>query len=193
MLSIGKNIRKKSLQTERRSTKRTKKRSRKEIYDGSKIIEKSGMSTKENIENVRRKNERNSKGQFIKGMTPFNKGLKQTEYMSPDAIRRTRATQYKKGNLPHNANPLGTITCCVHERYGVFVGFDWFINIDSKGKRHNHYNYRKYLWETFYGEDAPKGMIFIAKDGDQSKEPTIDNIEMIDRAEHLRRNNPRTR
>lgn len=71
------------------------------------------------------------------------------------------------------------------------MGYDWFINIDRHGNRRPNYNYRKYLWEVFYGEDAPKGMIFVAKNGNQAEKPTIENIEMISRAENMYRNNPK--
>lgn len=111
--------------------------------------------------------------------------------MSPEAIERTKATRFKKGQLPQTAKPLGHIRRSPHRRHGKIVGYDWFININWQGKRSPNYNYRKYLWETFYGEPAPKGMIFVAKDGDQAKKPTIENIEMITRAENIRRNNPR--
>lgn len=146
---------------------------------------------------------RNSQGQFVKkhrsspatefkkGQTPFNKGLKQEEWLSPEAIERTKATRFKKGQLPQTAKPMGHIRRSPHRRNGEIVGYDWFININWKGERSPNYNYRKYLWETFYGEPAPKGMIFVAKDGDQAKEPTIENIEMISRAENMCRNNPR--
>ena len=146
---------------------------------------------------------RNEKGQFIKGArhspatefkpgdTPFNKGKKQSEWMSQEAIERTAKTRFKKGGLPQSAKPLGHIRRSPHRRNGEIVGYDWFINIDWHGNRSPNYNYRKYLWESFYGEDAPKGMIFVAKNGNQAEKPTIDNIEMISRAENLARNNPR--
>ena len=146
---------------------------------------------------------RKSNGQFMKGAhhspetefkpgsIPFNKGMKQTEWMSKESIARTAKTRFKKGNMPINAMPLGYISRCGHKRKGKVNSYDWFINVDWRGNRCNHYNYRKYLWETFYGEDAPKGMIFVAKDGNQAKKPTIENIEMITRSEHIRRNNPR--
>lgn len=146
---------------------------------------------------------RNEKGQFIKkrraspatefkkGDIPFNKGLKQEKWLTPDAIERTKATRFKKGIVPKSAKPLGHIHRSPHRRNGEIVGYDWFINIDRHGNRHHNYNYRKYLWETYYEEDAPEGMIFVAKDGDQTKEPTIENIEMISRAENMCRNNPK--
>lgn len=131
--------------------------------------------------------------EFKKGHVPFNKGMKQEEWLSSDAIKRTKATRFKKGQLPQTAKPLGHIRKSPHRRKGQIVGYDWFINIDRHGNRSPNYNYRKYLWESFYGEDAPKGMIFVAKDGDQTKTPTVDNIEMISRAENMMRNNPKLR
>lgn len=146
---------------------------------------------------------RNDKGQFLKGRhnglatefkkgdIPFNKGLKQTDWMTEEAIKNTVATRFKKGQLPHNSNPEGTVRRHTHKRYGQVVGYDWFININWKGERSHNYGYRKYLWEVEYQQDAPKGMIFVAKDGDQQKMPTIENVEMISRAENIRRNSPK--
>lgn len=145
---------------------------------------------------------RNAKGQFIKGShssirtefkkgnIPFNKGMKRDKWMTLEKQLACEKTQYKKGNLPMSANPVGHVSCHKHRRHGQIVGYDWFINIDWQGNRYHGYPYRKYLWETFYNEEAPKGMIFIAKDGDQAKKPTIENIEMISRAENMRRNSP---
>ncbi len=52
-----------------------------------------------------------SKGYFQKGHTPMNKGLKQSEYMTPGAIERTKATRFKKGNVPHNAYLFKLFSC----------------------------------------------------------------------------------
>ena len=146
---------------------------------------------------------RDEKGRFVKGSRhspatefkyghiPFNKGKSQIQWMSIEGIERTRPTRFQPGQIPRTANPEGTVTRYRHTRHGKFVGYDWYINIDPSGKRHAHYNYRKYLWEKFHGEKAPKDMIFIAKNGNQAEKPTIGNIEMITKAENLRRNNPR--
>lgn len=40
--------------------------------------------------------------QIKKGATPPNKGKKQTDYLTPDQIERTKATRFTKGQLPHN-------------------------------------------------------------------------------------------
>ena len=129
--------------------------------------------------------------EFKKGDVPFNKGMKQSEWLSPDSIERTKATRFKKGNLPHNTRPLGHIRRSPHRRHGEIVGYDWFININWKGERSPNYNYRKYLWETFMGEKAPSKAIFIARNGNQQEKPTIENVEMVTRAELLRMNNPK--
>jgi len=43
-----------------------------------------------------------------KGDVPFNKGLQQSEYMSPEAIENTKKTRFKKGVPPKNILPIGT-------------------------------------------------------------------------------------
>lgn len=131
---------------------------------------------------------RNELGQFVKGSSPPNKGKKMEEWMSPEMIEKTKATRFKKGIVPPNTKPLGTVTRVAHKRYGVLVGYDWYINIDRHGKLHGHYNYRKWLWERENDEDAPENAIFVALNGNQAEKPTIENVEMIDRKELLRRN-----
>lgn len=42
------------------------------------------------------------KSTFKPGHIPLNKGKKQSDYMSADAIERTARTRFKKGNQPHN-------------------------------------------------------------------------------------------
>lgn len=44
---------------------------------------------------------------FKKGNKAFNKGLKQNEYMTPEAIEKTKHTRFAKGNMPHNHKPIG--------------------------------------------------------------------------------------
>lgn len=111
--------------------------------------------------------------------------------MTEEAIERTVATRFQKGQLPHNTMPKGYVRCHAHRRNGQIVGYDWFININWKGERYHDYSYRKYLWEVENQQDAPKGMIFVAKNGDQKEYPTIENVEMITRSQNIQRNNPR--
>ena len=54
--------------------------------------------------------ERNKRGSyFSKGHVSHNKGKKQHEFMSADAIERTKATRFKKGDEPHNTKHDGCI------------------------------------------------------------------------------------
>lgn len=122
---------------------------------------------------------RNSRGQFVKGSTPHNKGRKWEEWMPDGSREGSLKHTYKKGNLPHNTLPKGSI---------AWRRDQWVINIDRHGNRHTNYNYRKWLWETANDRDAPKEFIFTALDGDFRKEPTLENIEVINRAELARRN-----
>lgn len=136
-------------------------------------------------------NDRNEKGQFVKGIIPHNVGKHPFEYMPKEKYDKMMKTKFPKGNLPHATLPEGTVTRCLHRRKGVVVGYDWFINIDWRGNRKNHYNYRRYLWEVENQTDAPTGAIFTALDGNFNKKPTIENVEMIDRAELVKRNTRR--
>lgn len=125
---------------------------------------------------------RNNRGQFVKGSSPHNKGRRWSEWMPEESRKRAREHLYKKGNLPHNTLPEGAVS---------WHRDTWVINIDRHGNRRPHYNYRKWLWEVENDRDAPDWAIFTALDGDFEKKPTADNVEMIDRAELLKRNRRR--
>lgn len=135
--------------------------------------------------------DRDSNGRYLKGGVPHNKGKRMEEYIKPESIERIKSSQFKAGNVPANAREKGFVRKRNHYKRGELVGIDWFINIDWHGNRHPSYGYRKYLWEVANQQDAPKGMVFVAKDGDYTAEPTLDNVEMISRIELLKRNNPR--
>lgn len=74
----------------------------------AKIIGKSGTGVNVRLKQLGLKipkelaEERRVKGLYKPGHKSFNKGKKQTEYMSAKAIEKTKATRFKKGNLPHN-------------------------------------------------------------------------------------------
>lgn len=48
-------------------------------------------------------------GRFEKGSTPWTKGKKWSEYMSPEAQERSRQTCYDHAHIPDNRLPVGTI------------------------------------------------------------------------------------
>ena len=110
-------------------------------------------------------------GQFKKGQVSFNKGLKQTEFMTPEAIERTKATRFKKGDIPGNHRKVGS------ERITV----DGYIEIKTKEPdvwEHKH----RYIWEKANGA-IPKNNLVIFADGDKTN-LDIDNLILISRREH---------
>ena len=139
------------------------------------FLHKNGLSIpKELIE------ERKQAGRMKKGNTPFNKGKKQIEYMSEEAIARTLKTRFKKGQRPHNTNKQGDGAISVRK--------------DSDGTCYKYIRvslnrwelYHRHLWESEHGE-IPKGRIVVFKDGN-SMNVTLDNLELITRAENMYRN-----
>lgn len=106
-------------------------------------------------------------GRFEKGMVPANKGRRQADYMTPEAIARTRATRFFKGQLPHNAArlPIGT------ER----VTPDGYVEVKvadrPTGERGAHDNWvpkHRLVWEREHGREQPRGTKIIFCDGDRS-------------------------
>lgn len=114
------------------------------------------------------------KYQFKKGNISFNKGKKQIEYMSAEAIARTVKTRFKKGIVPHSAKAEG------HER----IDREGYIYI--KPKQGKHILKHVWLWEKTHGK-VPDKHVVIFKDGDK-KNITLENLECITMAENMRRN-----
>lgn len=116
---------------------------------------------------------------FKKGHTPRNKGKKQSEFMSAEAIERTKATRFKKGFLPHNTKSDFTISIRAKkdssEAYKyIRIGLGkWVL-------------YHRYLWEQQYGE-IPKGMIVAFINGD-AMDCRIENLNLISRKDNALRN-----
>lgn len=104
-------------------------------------------------------------GCFKKGQSPFNKGLKQTDYMSAESIERTKATRFKNGLIPHNA--IG------HKLGRERVNQDGYIEV--KVKLHSYSdgacgNYRgKHLiiWERTHGMHVPEKTAILFADGNK--------------------------
>lgn len=121
-------------------------------------------------------------GQFKKGNVPFNKGKRLVDYMSPRGVRNSSLTRFKKGQLPHNTKSKGTIT-----REMTHGALYYTINIDWRGRRKYHNSYKWYLWEVAHQQDRPKGRVLAVRDGNPNN-IKLDNLELITRAELLRRN-----
>lgn len=114
---------------------------------------------------------RKTHSQFQKGAVPMNKGKKQHEFMSPEAIEKSKATRFQKGITPHNANYDG------HER----VTKDGYIEIRvRKGKyrlKHVH------EWEKINGK-LPKGHCLRSNDDDKLN-TNPENWRLITRRENM--------
>lgn len=115
---------------------------------------------------------------FKKGDVPPNKGKRMGEYMSKEAIDRTKATRFKKGNTPHNYKPLG------HERVTV----DGYIEVkvrDSQKQKNFELKHRL-VWEKHNG-GIPDGCNIQFKDGNRQN-CKIENLYMISRTEQISEN-----
>lgn len=114
---------------------------------------------------------------FKKGQLPINKGKKQTDYMTPEAIERTQKTRFQKGSDNGKQLPIGTIT--------ILNGKNGKVKIIILGNGiRAHLN--RYTWSQANGE-IPKGMIIVHKDKDPMN-CDLENLEMISKAENMRRN-----
>lgn len=123
------------------------------------------------------------KFRFSKGHKPWNKGLKGEEYdrsLPPEILQKRNQTQFKKGHFPVTG---------IKERSGAVR-----IRKDKNGHQYKWYKvdhgkwvmlHRK-LWEDAYGL-VPRGRIIVFKDGN-TLNCELENLEMIDRAENMRRN-----
>jgi hypothetical protein len=100
---------------------------------------------------LKKGNQVGKKSQFKKGQKPFNKGQKQTDYMSPEAIVKTIATRFNKGNTPHNTK---------YDGYESVIGGYVYVRI-SKGVKVLK---QRMLWEKVNGS-IPKNGNIIFKDG----------------------------
>jgi hypothetical protein len=118
---------------------------------------------------------------FKKGQMPANKGKKQTEYMSAEAIERTKATRFKKGGISRNTLHDGIIT--IRHSSAKRGRKPYKMIRISKGKWQE---LQKYNWQKVNGI-IPKGMCLWCKNGDTLNcDPS--NWEVITRAENVMRN-----
>jgi hypothetical protein len=119
----------------------------------------------EYIEKHCRNLQRSVRNEFAKGHKPWNKGQKGLQIGGLE-------TQFKKGRLPHNTKPIG---------YRSMRDGYW-VERTEKGFEFVHV----LIWKQHYG-DIPKGLFIVFKDRNQQN-LVIENLEVIDRAENMRRN-----
>lgn len=107
-----------------------------------------------------------------KGNVPPNKGKKQTEYMSQEAIERSKSTWFKKGHIPQNYKSVG------HER----VTADGYIEIKVQDPNVFKLKHR-IVWEEHFGV-IPAGCNIQFKDGNRQN-CDIQNLYMISRQKQM--------
>jgi len=118
---------------------------------------------------------RKAQSQYVKGQSPINKGKKQSEFMSAEAIKRTKKTRFKNGNLPNNTLHDGAIT--IRKDKNGYL-YKW-IRISKANWRMLHV----YNWEKINGP-VPEGHILVFKNDDRMNcDP--DNVRLITNAEHI--------
>lgn len=108
--------------------------------------------------------------QFKPGHTPFNKGRKLEEFLSPEKIEKMKTHQFKPGHKPYNTGKNGEIRWRHHPGY-------YFIRQAENKWEFLH----RYLWEQKHGP-VPKGYNIIFKDGNR-RNCTMANLECISNAE----------
>lgn len=116
---------------------------------------------------------------FKKGDVPVTKGKKQTDYMTADAIERTKKTRFQKGGLPHNTREGdGAISIRKDNRNRPYK---WIrIALGKWVMLHVH------TWEQTHGLKS-EGSVIRFIDGD-TLNCNITNLEMVTRATNLRKN-----
>ena len=111
-------------------------------------------------------------GRFTIGMIPHNKGKK----MPPEVYEKTKATMFKKGEMPPQYRPVGS------ERTGA----DGYVMV--KVADPNKWRLKqRVVYEEYYGVELKKNEVVIFLDGDRSNF-SIDNLEKLTRAELVRYN-----
>lgn len=114
-------------------------------------------------------------GRYEKGHVSHTKGKSWDEFMSPEAQKNSRKTCFKKGNVPKNHKPIGTVQTRKCRGNGS-VDYK-FIKIAEPNKWSL---YNRYLWEQAYGP-IPKGYVICYRDGDPMN-CTLENLRCVPRS-----------
>lgn len=121
-------------------------------------------------------------GRFEKGHESWNKGRPQSEWMSAESIERSKATRFKRGELPHNTREVG------EER----VTKDGYVQVHVRQHRKDKLNdqwvlKQRLVWERHHGRPVPPGCKVVFCDGDQTNfDP--DNLLLVTDEEMMRMN-----
>lgn len=111
-----------------------------------------------------------------KGTAPVNKGKKQAEYMTQEAIERTKATRFKKGQKAWNRKPVG------HER----INTDGYVEIKTAQPNKFELKHRV-IWRRHHGK-IPHGHNVQFRDGNPQN-LAIENLYLISRRDQFMKEN----
>lgn len=125
-------------------------------------------------------------GCFVKGQKSWNKGRPQREWMSDEAIERTKGTRFKKGRLPHNTREVG------EERLTKDGYVQVHVRQHKKEKLNDQWVLKQRLvWEQAHGMPVPEGCKVIFCDGDKTNfDPA--NLMLVTHEELMRMNHEGT-
>lgn len=115
---------------------------------------------------------------FQKGHVPANKGLRRPGW----APGRMADTQFKKGQFPVNRDPDFYVLGALRVNSDGYIDMRISFAPGSTGWRGLHL----ILWEDAHGA-IPKGHCLRFRDGD-ALNVELDNLELIPRADNMRRN-----
>lgn len=140
-------------------------------------IEKDPEALKQySYESIMREDHPGRKHLILKGNIPKNKGKKQVEYMTQEAIDRTKATRFKKGTVPPNYRPLGS------ER----IDRDGYILIKVREGLRGWDLKHRIIWIEKNGP-IPEGHNIQFKDGNPLN-CKLDNLYMISKSDQMSQN-----
>ena len=113
---------------------------------------------------------------FTPGMVPYTKGKSMKELCSPEAYEHSQATQFKKGDMPHNWLPVGSE---VRKKGRPGEGYYWWIKLGEHEWQQKH----RYLWEQRHKQKIPEGYNCVFLDGNRDNF-SDDNLAIVSRNVH---------
>jgi len=103
-------------------------------------------------------------GRFEKGMEAWNKGKAWDEFMPPESQERSRATCFKKGNLPHNSVGKGV----GYERISKGGYVEVKVKDGLQGEANDNFRPKHHIvWEQANGEPVPSSTMIVFADHDK--------------------------
>ena len=128
--------------------------------------------TVKQVKSFKQRNRLDSGLKGTEGIAPPNKGKEMSEYMTPEAIERTRATRFEKGHRPATWLPVGS------ERVDAKDGYVLIKTAEPDVYKLKH----RVIRESANGE-IPEGHNVIFLNGDRT-DLRLENLALISKATH---------